>query len=119
MNSPYRYIVNPAVITGGTYDSITKLWSCMLPQQIYNRRLNGLTIQGPISSKASIYLGVVNPANLIDTTQRGNSNTADYSGGPYIIQQNNFVVVQWTPLGSNIFTGLETVTCTFRVEQVD
>jgi hypothetical protein len=72
---------------------------------------------GIVSSKALIYLGFVAPANLIDQTSRGGSNTADYSGGSYIVQRGNTVVVQWVPLG-NAFDGSETVSATFRVVQV-
>ena len=118
-NAPaFNYLVNPSVVTSGLYDGISKTWACTLPTAIYDRILQGISIQGPLNSKASVYLGNVTPANLIDSTQRGNSNTADYSGGPFIVQRSNFVTIQWTPLDvATIFTGTEVVSATFRVAQ--
>ena len=119
MNTPFNYIVNPSVVTAGLFNTIGKTWSCLLPTAIYDRVLQGVSIQGPLNSKASVYLGNVTPANLIDSTQRGNSNTADYSGGPFIVQRANFVTVQWTPLAvTTVFTGTEIVSATFRVKQI-
>lgn len=120
MNAPFNYLVNPQVVTQGQY--IAPVWQAMLPAAIYDRRLLGMALSctntaGIVSCKALVYLGFVAPANLIDQTSRGGSNTADYSGGPYIVQRANTIIVQWLTLGS-AFTGTETVSATFRVDQL-
>jgi hypothetical protein len=116
MNAPFNYIVNPSVPVNGIYNAITGLWTAQLPSQIYDRDLTGLSLQGPGSSMVKVYLGPVDPQNLIDQTQRGNSNTADYSGGPRHVPRGQFVTVVWSPLGG-VFTGTEIVSCTFFVKQ--
>lgn len=118
MNTPYDYIVNPNVPVNARYNATTGLWTAVLDSAIYNRDLTGLSVQGPVNSQLKVYLGSATPQNLIDQTQRGNSNTADYSGGPRHIPRGQFVTVVWSPLGGT-FTGTETVTATFFVRQAD
>lgn len=116
MSTPYNYIVNPNVVVPGTFSA--GLWSATLPGAIYNRDLTGLSVQGPTNSQLKVYLGPASPQNLVDQTQRGNSNTADYSGGPRKVPRGQIVTVVWSPLGG-AFTGTETVSATFFVRQAD
>lgn len=87
-----------------------------LPAAIYDRDLTRISVQGPANSQLKVYLGAVSPENLFDQTQRGNSNTADYSGGPATVPRSSVVNVVWSPLGG-VFTGLETVSASFTVRQ--
>ena len=114
MNAPFNYIVNPQIVVPGQFAN--GLWTAMLPSAIYDRRLLGINVQGPVGSKALVYLGTVTPANLVDQTLRGQSNTADYSGGSIIVQRSSIITVQWIPQGGT-FTGAEIVSATFRVGQ--
>lgn len=116
MNTQFNYIVNPTVIVPGVFAN--GQWTATLPSAIYARDLTRVSLQGPVSSQAKVYLGAVSPENLFDFTQRGAANTADYSGGPAHIQRSATVIVVWTPLGG-VFTGLETVSATFSVRQAD
>lgn len=115
MNQPYKYIVNNDVIVPARY--VNGTWIATLPQQIYRRDLQRIALQGPASSQVKIYSGAIDPANLRDTTLRGASNTADYSGGPLTVMPGSVVNVVWLPFGVGSFTGTETVSCTFTVQQ--
>jgi len=110
-SSGFQYIVQPSVIVQARFAN--GVWTATLNAEIYDRNLTGLSVQGPNSSLLKVYLGNVDPQNLIDQTRRGQSNTADYSGGPRKIPRGQFVTIQWTPLGSGTFTGTETVSATF------
>lgn len=115
MNQPYKYIVNSDVIVPGRYTGT--IWIATLPQQIYKRDLMRIALQGPASSQVKVYSGAIDGANLRDTTLRGASNTADYSGGPLAVQPGSVINVVWSPFGGGAFTGTETVSCTFTVKQ--
>lgn len=67
---PYQQIT--ASLTGGNL--VAKL-----PGVIYRRKLTRLTIVGPTGSRFELYANAVTPNNLVDSTQRGQRNTADYS----------------------------------------
>lgn len=118
MTAAYQYIVNPLVPVPGSYNATAGIWTATLPQAIYNRDLQRISVQGPANSQLKVYLGNVQPENLFDQTQRGASNTADYSGGPAPVPRGSVVNVVWTPLGGS-FTGTETVSATFTVKQKD
>lgn len=116
MNAPFDYIVNPNVPVQGRFNAANGKWYAVLDGAIYNRWLTGLSIQGPSNSGARFYMGPEDPQNLFDQTQRGNSNTADYSGGNRFVARSQFVTAVWYPL-SGTFTGTESVSCTFFVKQ--
>lgn len=112
MNTQYNYTVNPTVVVPGIFSNMQ--WVAQLPSAIYDRDLTGLTVNGPANSQVKVYAGNIDPSNLIDQTQRGASNTADYSGGPRHIPRSQIVNVVWSPTGG-AFTGTELVSATFFV----
>lgn len=117
MSSPFKYTVNPNVIVPGVFQS-DGTWVAQLPGAIYSRDCVRISVRGPQNSQVRVFLGNIDPVNLVDQTQRGNSNTADYSGGPLHVQRSQFLTVQWLPLGGT-FTGQEIVSATFAVRQAD
>lgn len=109
MSSGFQYTVRPEVVVQAVFSG--GLWSATLPAEIYDREITGLSVQGPVNSQLKVYKGNVDPQNLIDQTQRGNSNTADYSGGPRKLPHGQILSIVWSPLGGT-FTGTETVSAT-------
>lgn len=110
MSAPYNYVVAPSVVVPASFAN--GIWTATLPAAIFGRKLIGMSVQGPNNSQLKVYNGYIDPSNLIDQTQRGNSNTADYSGGPRMVPAGGTVNVVWSPLGGT-FTGTETVAATF------
>lgn len=111
MSTPYNYVVQPIIVANAAFGADGN-WTAVLPPTIYGRNLIRLSVQGPPSSQLKVYNGLISPLNLVDQTQRGASNTADYSGGPIRVPAAGTVIVQWSPLGGT-FTGTETVSASF------
>lgn len=66
----------------------------------YPMLLTGLTVTGAQGSKAVVYLGYIAPSAVIDRTDKGWDNTADYPN-PRRIPPGQNVIVVWPGGGSN------------------
>jgi len=89
----YPYIIQPdipvmAVVQGN--DLVVTL-----PTAPYDRKLIRLNINGPAGAVFNLYKNSINTINRLDSTTRGDTNTADYSGGPIIVQRNSVLIGQW------------------------
>lgn len=67
-----------------------------LQGQMYPSKLLGLTLNGPVSSRAEVYLG----HQRIDQTSRGQSNTADYAT-PREVPSGMPLAVKWIGQAAN------------------
>lgn len=104
--SDQQYVTRSAVVTGTSAVAT-------LPGAMYPRQLHGLTITGPVGSRANVYLGAIQPASRIDQTARGQSNSADYST-PRSVPPGTPILVEWPNSAANAVL----CTATFVVSQV-
>ncbi len=88
----YPYIVNPQQIVSATVQN--GFLTAALPPQIYDRKLVRMAIVGPSNSTVKVYQNQVSPVNLLDSTPRGDSNTADYPN-PIQVPRNVSIIVVW------------------------
>lgn len=65
-----------------------------LPAAIYPRELTGLNVVGPVASTVRVYMNSIADINKIDSTVRGQSNTASYNP-PFLVQPGSQVFVVW------------------------
>ena len=65
-----------------------------LPSSIYPRELTGLNVVGPVGSSVAVYMNSIADINKIDSTARGQTNTASYNP-PFLVQPGSQVFVVW------------------------
>lgn len=82
-----------------------------LPSFIYPRKMTRLNIIGPLSSRFVLYRHGISPINQIDSTPRGDNNTAEYTADPIDVGPGVMLVGQW-PNAS----GIAYATFIFRTE---
>lgn len=70
-----------------------------LPAATYRMKLTGLTLSGANGYKAVVYLGYIAQSAMIDRTDKGWNNTADYPN-PRPIPPGQSVIVVWPGAGS-------------------
>lgn len=102
MAGGYPYIINPEVL--GRSHQLGGFPAIECPAVIYPRKLTRLNINGPQGSRFSLYKDFVSDATRLDSTQRGASNTADYSGGPLYVGPGVRLIGVWTVAGNGYGT---------------
>lgn len=101
----YPYIQNPEVV--GRLIVSGGLPAVECASQIYARKLTRLNINGPAGSRFMLFKNYVSDLTRLDSTQRGQSNTADYSGGPLYVAPGDKLIGVWSvadPLGTRSAT---------------
>lgn len=113
MTVPYPYIVNEAISVPAVFHSSSGTLRATLPPQIYDRKLNGVAIDGPAGTTFALYRNAVTVENRFDGTLRGQSNTADYPK-PRPLGRGVSIIAVWTKGG---LTVNDTANATFFVER--
>lgn len=85
-----------------------------LPAVFYNRKLTRLTINGPIGTRADVYRDLIADSSRLDSTARGQSNTAEYTN-PIPVLQGSQILVVWSR-STPSFTGADTASAVFFLE---
>lgn len=70
------------------------LWAT-LDRVPYDRDCIRINVNGPTAARAEVYKDMVSPQTRVDSTTRGGTNTADYSGGPLYVMRNGTLIVVW------------------------
>lgn len=96
MTHPYtvspNIVVAARLVNQGTADEVLL---AELPPMPYRRYCIRLNVNGPVGSRLNVYLGARTDQNRVDSTDRGDVNTADYSGGPLEIPEYGTLIVEW------------------------
>jgi hypothetical protein len=67
----------------------------MLHQEMYPRKLVRVNVNGPAGSTVELYLGAYTPTSRVDSSSRGQKNTADFGASPVDIPAGMDFFVVW------------------------
>lgn len=95
------YIVPPEVQVVATVQGVDLV--AILSSFIYPRKLIRLNIIGPSASRFVLYKHGIAPANQLDSTPRGDNNTAEYSADPIDVGAGVLLVGQWPGVSGNAY----------------
>lgn len=113
MSFPYH--VDPAVPATAVWENEDggRLIAALFPQ-IYDRVLTRLSVSGPPGSRVDVYARSISVQNRLDSTSRGETNTADYTN-PIPFGRGTSLFVVWRRAAGVLSS--ESGFCTFYVAQ--